>query len=304
MLTDIHGLMQVRAREKQLPLHIEYDGMLPVSIESDPVRLRQILVNLIGNAIKFTEEGSVTVKVYLVSGGATNQVRFDVIDTGIGIDEQTVGQLFEPFMQADLSDTRRYSGTGLGLAISRRLAQVLGGDISVISTPGVGSTFSVTVSTGPLEGVEIVDLAGDAIVPTPISELAVDVQLTCRVLVVDDRRDIRYLAQHFIEEAGGYVDVAEDGVEAIRKVREAETTAPFDLVVMDMQMPVMDGYEATRQLRAVGYHRPIIALTAGAMQGDREKCIEAGCNDYTSKPVDGSKLVALVAYHLSISRDD
>jgi CheY-like chemotaxis protein len=191
--------------------------------------------------------------------------------------------------------TRRYGGTGLGLGISRRLAAMLGGEITVESAPAAGSTFSVTVATGPLDDVPFVDPA-----PVVRSLLETDLppapRLSARVLVADDRREVRQLAQLFLEEAGAEVVLAHDGLDALAQVARAEAGgAPIDLVVIDMQMPVMDGYEATARLRSGGFAGPIIALTAHAMAGDRERCLRAGCDDFATKPIDSLRLLHLVA---------
>ncbi|MCA9199166.1 MAG: PAS domain S-box protein [Planctomycetales bacterium] len=289
LLNDIRSLMDVRAQEKNLPLTFEVQGQLPVVIETDAVRLRQILLNLIGNAIKFTDEGSVQVLVQYEGG--SNQMRFDISDTGIGISEFDFARLFQPFSQADTSNTRAFGGTGLGLAISRRLAKALGGDISVKSQLGVGSTFSVSVNCGSISDVQLVH--SNLELEKVDKELSLETRIDGCVLIVDDRRDIRYLAQHFVEKAGGTVLNACHGQEAVDII--AQRTHEIDLVLMDMQMPVMDGYQATSLLRKSGFDKPIIALTANAMKEDRDKCLAAGCNDYTTKPLRGADLVHVVA---------
>lgn len=292
LIAEVCTLMDVRAREKRLPLTVQYDGRIPQTIESDPTRLRQILVNLLGNAIKFTDGGSVRLKVRLLA--QEEKLQIEVIDTGVGIGEDQQQRLFQPFTQADTSVTRQFGGSGLGLAISRRLTEMLGGSISVQSQTGQGSTFAFTIDTGSLEGVALVQ-------PKRATEWSSDeeettARLDCLALVVDDRRDIRFLAQHFLEQAGARVRMVQNGREAIDAVLGAQARGePFDVIVLDMQMPVMDGYEAASQLRAQGIQTPIIALTAAAMQGDREKCVQAGCDDYTSKPIHGPRLVELVA---------
>ncbi|MDX1657108.1 MAG: ATP-binding protein, partial [Candidatus Competibacteraceae bacterium] len=286
VVADVHSLMEVRARERGVPLGVEYQGLIPATIESDPTRLRQVLANLVGNAIKFTEQGWVRLVVRLLSDEITPRLEFQVIDTGIGIGPEQLARLFRPFSQADTSVTRRFGGTGLGLAICRRLVEMLGGEITVDSAPNQGSTFAFTVTTGSLAQVPLVEPGGE-IKPPAVATVPV-AALDGRILVVDDRHEIRMLIQHYLENAGARVVTASDGQAGLERALEAEKTAePFDLVVMDMQMPVLDGYQATARLRAAGFCRPIIALTAAAMQGDREKCLAAGCDDYLSKPVDG-----------------
>lgn len=284
VLAEVRSLMDVRAFEKQIPLRIEFDGSIPEWIETDAVRLRQILLNLVGNAIKFTDEGEV--KVVCCFDG---RLVFHVIDTGIGIKPDDQRLLFQPFQQADNTSTRSFGGTGLGLAICRRLAHALGGDVSLESEFGKGSTFTLSidaVAKGPL--IEP-NLSLDISAEKPAELL----ELSANILVVDDRRDIRYLAQHCIEKAGGKVLTATNGQEAIDTI-ESNDGSTIDLIVMDMQMPVMDGYHAAAELRRRGCDLPIIALTANAMKSDRDECLAAGCTDYTTKPIDSRKLIAMI----------
>ncbi|EMI15758.1 sensory transduction histidine kinase [Rhodopirellula maiorica SM1] len=287
LVADIRSLMDVRAKEKELPLLVEFEGLIPEMIETDAVRLRQILLNLLGNAIKFTDRGKIRLVVRYVS--AEERIQFDVIDTGIGISPEILSTLFQPFQQADNSSTRSFGGTGLGLAISRRLAQALGGDVTVQSRFGHGSTFSVTIHVGG--SVKLVEPRLD--ISANDESTMHHVNLNGTVLVVDDRRDIRFLAQHFIEKAGGTVVTATNGQEAIEMLRSPDPP-PVQVIVMDMQMPVMDGYDAARHLREHGCQLPIIALTANAMKSDRQECLDAGCTDYSTKPLDGSKLIAMI----------
>lgn len=286
LIADVRSLMDVRAAEKELQLKIEFSGPIPKLIQTDPVRLRQILLNLIGNAIKFTRSGDVKL---VVSYHDDNTLEFSVVDTGIGIRSEALETLFDPFVQADSTSTRSFGGTGLGLTICKRLAQALGGDVSVISEYGVGSTFTLrikAVTKGPL-------IQPNLNLSPKGREHVEEIQLSSTVLVVDDRRDIRYLAQHFIEKAGGTVVTATNGREAVEYF-DATDRIDVDVIVMDMQMPEMDGYEATRELRRRGCTLPIIALTANAMKSDRQECLAAGCNDYTTKPLDRGKLIAMI----------
>jgi two-component system CheB/CheR fusion protein len=283
--------LSTRASERGLTLTLESEGPLPRAIQTDATRFRQILLNLVGNAIKFTHRGGVRISAVLHAPQRLLEVR--VTDDGIGIAEEQIGSLFEPFTQADASRTRSYGGTGLGLAISKRLVQLLGGTISVQSTPGAGSTFTFTIGTGPLDGVPLTD---ELPLP-PVQPEVIPLQLHGRrVLVVDDRRDMRYLVQSYLEEARAEVRTAGNGLLAIEEVeRGAKLSQPFDAIVLDMQMPAMDGYEAAKRLRESGHHGLIVALTASAMRGDRERCLEAGCDEYLTKPVDRLALIEVLA---------
>ncbi len=214
-----------------------------------------------------------------------------MIDTGIGMSAEQMGLLFRPFSQADSSACRRFGGTGLGLAISKRMAEMLGGDIVVRSSPGLGSTFSFSVGIGSLEGVSLtqeVSQAGTAGEPVSNTPQYLD----CRILLAEDGPDNQRLITFLLRKAGASVEVADNGRIALELSQTAQLAGhPFDLILMDMQMPVMDGYEATRKLRSTGFQQPIIALTAHAMTGDRQKCLDTGCDDYLTKPINPKTLV-------------
>jgi len=296
--SDVIATMKVCADAKGLSLTLDCEGDVPQSIQTDPFSLRQILVNLIGNAVKFTEIGGVRVVVRQDAGTDNRfKLNFDVIDTGIGLSEEQIGLLFQPFSQADSSMRRRFGGTGLGLAISRRLAVMLGGDVSVTSVLGKGSKFTLAIDTGPVEGVKLVDLPLDVAEPR-WQGVTDELKLNCRILLVEDGPDNQRLITFILRKAGAEVTVAENGQAAVYLALAAQrVNNPFDVILMDMQMPVMDGYEATRSLRNAGYTKPIIALTAQAMREDYKNCIDAGCDGYLAKPINRIDLLqSLEAY--------
>lgn len=257
-----------------------------------------------GNAIKFTERGSVRVVARSVYRQEhLDLLQVDVIDTGIGLSADQIDKLFKPFSQADTSMARKHGGTGLGLAISQRLAEMLGGQISVESEPDRGSTFSLTFETGDMVG--LVDksmerasnsAAQGAHEPAEKADNG-DARLDgCRILLAEDGPDNQRLIALLLKRAGAEVRIAENGEEAYTQAHAAHTEGkPFDAILMDMQMPEMDGYEATRRLRSEGYSAPIIALTAHAMDGDEEKCYDAGCNGYLTKPIDHATFLPAIA---------
>ncbi len=307
LLADVVSLMRVRADGKGLQLTTEYGGPIPEFVQSDPTRLRQILVNLIGNAVKFTEVGGVHVVVRLLYANTDHpKLLFRVVDTGIGMSPEQAARIFQPFAQADGSMTRRFGGSGLGLTISKRLAEMLGGDIHVHSEPGKGSSFSFTIATAPLGGVRLVDGPTDPNrADRPAQDPAPDavVRLDCRVLLAEDGPDNQRLISFILRKAGAHVAVAENGQIAVDTASAAQTQQePFDVILMDMQMPVMDGYQATTTLRQHEYGGPIIALTAHAMKDDRQRCLDAGCNDYMTKPIDRDRLLHLVATYANSDR--
>ena len=306
IVKDVLTLMHCRADGKGLSIDFEQDGPIPRHILTDPTRLRQILINLLGNAIKFTPKGSVKMTARLMGQDTVNpKLQFDVSDTGIGMSEEQIGRLFQPFVQADSSTTRQYGGSGLGLTISKRFAEMLGGDVHVESKPGVGSTFSVTVCTGSLDQVNMIESLDEAFAPKKevAKQSLSDLRLDCRVLLAEDGIDNQRLISHFLKKAGASVEVAENGQVAVELALAARDEGkPFDIILMDMQMPVLDGYQATRHLRNANYRLPIIALTAHAMRSDRAKCLDAGCTDYATKPIDRLNLISIVS-HYATSQD-
>jgi CheY-like chemotaxis protein/HPt (histidine-containing phosphotransfer) domain-containing protein len=246
-----------------------------------------VLLNVVGNAIKFTQRGSVRVRVSFEVG--SKLLRVDVVDTGIGLSADQLGKLFQPFEQADLSMTRRYGGSGLGLAISRGLVTALGGEIGATSTPGVGSTFTIIVPATPV-GPELVHGLSEARRAAELAPMAAT-RLVGHVLLAEDGPDNQILITTLLRKYGLDVAVAENGALAVEQAQAAlRAGRPFGVILMDMQMPVLDGYDATRKLRATGYRAPIVALTAHAMGGERERCIGAGCDDYVRKPIDRAEL--------------
>ncbi len=304
VIADVRSTMEVRAREKQLEFIVDYDGKIPATIESDAKRVKQILINLVGNAIKFTESGSVRLTVNYLGDQSEPQLRFEVIDTGIGISKDKLSFLFQPFSQADNSVSRKFGGTGLGLTISQRLAHVLGGKITVESEPGKGSKFSCTIRVGEVKDIELVEPQSNQI-DLLRETSAGNKRLQCSILVVDDRRDVRFLTQRILNDAGAEVSLAEDGLDAIRQLEQSlQEESTWDLILLDMQMPRLDGYQAATKMRDMGFKGAIIALTADAMQGDMNLCLQSGCDDYLSKPIDSHKLITVVAEHTQKRRSD
>ncbi len=281
---EVIKTLLVKAEEKSIFLDMEVDGPIPEKVVGDPTRLRQIVTNLISNAVKFTDEGGVKVILHMTADGDAPRFAIDVVDNGIGIAADKLEAIFDPFTQADSSTTRKFGGTGLGLAISRDFARLMGGDIVATSELGRGSIFHATIDPGPLDGVRFRE-PEEALAA---SEEAADSSHVAwrfnagRVLVVDDGDENRELVTLVLEEAGLQVDGAENGKVGLDMGRDGN----YDVILMDIQMPVMDGYEATTALRQAGVETPIFALTANAMKGFEEKCLAAGCTGYLTKPVD------------------
>ena len=275
---NVISIVTERAQAKNISLIIE-KGALPCHLIGDPTRIQQALLNYVTNAIKFTEAGMVTVRTGVAEDAPDSVLlRFEVEDTGIGISAETLRRLFTSFEQADSSTTRKYGGTGLGLAITRRLAELMGGEAGVESTEGVGSCFWFTVRMKKEAA-----MAGAVPAATTDNEKLLNERCAGRwVLIVDDEPINREIAQMLLDDAGLRTDIAEHGAEALSKAREAT----YDLILMDMQMPNVDGLEATRQLRqTTAYrHTPIIAMTANAFSEDRHRCLDAGMNDFLTKP--------------------
>jgi CheY-like chemotaxis protein/HPt (histidine-containing phosphotransfer) domain-containing protein len=301
VVQEVVQVMRVKADEKGVSLGIEFPAALPATLLTDPSRLRQIITNLVGNALKFTRRGGVSVVLTLDATVQPAMLVIEINDTGIGVAADKMEAIFEPFVQAEASTTRHYGGTGLGLAISRRFARALGGDIVARSTPGQGSSFRVTLEAGTLDGVEW--LAPEALAAAPAS-ISADVSTSrwqfapARVLVVDDGAENRELVRLVLESAGLQVSQAEHGAAALERV----ATERFALVLMDVQMPVMDGYTATRLMRERGYRMPVLALTANAMKGFEAEIDAAGFSGHLTKPVDIDVMLATLAQHLQGER--
>jgi len=294
VICEVLSTLRVRAQEKCLSLEAEWTSGVPETIHTDPARLRQLLMNVVGNAIKFTEQGGVKLRAHVTPDSPEPRLEIVVHDTGIGIAPESLDDIFAPFRQADGSVTRRFGGTGLGLAISRNLVRKLGGDITVDSELGRGSVFRITVETGPVDKERLLDGPPSEVFASPRrsdSGQAFTHLASAKILLVEDGVSNRELIRLVLEDAGAQLVCVENGQEALA----AFARESFDLILMDMQMPVLDGYAATRRLRAQGCTIPIIALTAHAMRGDREKCLAAGCSDYLSKPIDIEELLETVS---------
>jgi signal transduction histidine kinase/DNA-binding response OmpR family regulator len=296
ILADVDSFIRPRATTKGVGFGVDYASPIPDRILTDPTRLRQVLVNLAGNAVKFTDHGSVRVIVRHEQIHGASTLLIEVADTGIGITATQQAALFEPFAQADVSTTRRYGGTGLGLSISRRLAQIMGGDLSVVSEINRGSTFRFAVPVSIVPGSEML-VSGEAHrvfaaarMPAPPAP-----KISARILLAEDGPENREVISLHLTRAGCEVTIAEEGQSAVQKALAAEAAGtPFDVILMDMQMPVMDGYTATSRLRDAGYKGAIVALTANAMMEDRDRCLQAGCDEYFAKPVDVPELLRLI----------
>jgi signal transduction histidine kinase/ActR/RegA family two-component response regulator len=299
LLSEIDSIMRPRVVGKGLALHVRLATAVPRKVRTDPTRLRQILLNLAGNAVKFTEQGHVEISAAVRGEGEDAALHIDIRDTGLGMTPEQRDLLFSPFTQADSSVTRRFGGTGLGLAICRRLARLMGGSITLEQTlPGVGSLFRANI---PLRSVK--DTAWTATLePIKATVTAPEMPsgLCGRVLLAEDGPDNQLLITFYLRKAGLEIDVAKNGRVALEMLGygslESGNAQPiYDLIISDMQMPEIDGYTLAHTLREHGCTIPIIALTAHAMEEDRLKCIEAGCDDYTSKPVNKVQLLTICA---------
>ena len=299
LMKEVHELMLAKAREEEVGLLLEVTD-LPGCVGTDPTRLRQAIINLVGNAIKFTERGDVYLRARMVSGAAGGEgdelLEVQVEDEGIGMTAEQVEKLFQPFSQADESTTRKFGGTGLGLSISQHVANAMGGRIEVESRVGEGSRFTMTVPVSAGEGRASRAGAGDV-------ETVAPRELDCSVLVVEDNPVNQRLVERILRNAGAKVSTADNGREAVDvALRSRDADRSFDVILMDMQMPVLDGFAATRELRDRGWSLPIVALTAHALVEEGERCLAAGCDDFASKPVDRDTLLRTVSRHAECSR--
>jgi len=304
LLNSVESVMRPQAEQKGLEFQVCASGAAPGRIRTDPIRLRQCLINLTNNATKFTHRGGVCVSADLQEEDGKAFVRFDVEDTGIGIPPDKQDAVFGPFVRSEVGKRESSGGAGLGLTITKHLAELLGGKLSLRSRVGEGSVFSLVVPAGV--DVKSQSAAGGAEAPANRSgqasewneseapEEAVNAQFSGRVLVAEDTPTHQTLAKLLLEKMGLEVTMVKNGVEAVNKALKEQ----FDIIFMDLHMPNMDGYEATRALRNKGSETPIVALTADAMKGHDRKCIAAGCTDYIAKPIDRKQLVRVVQKYL------
>lgn len=310
-LEDVGAMVGRTAREKGIALEFVGVGAVPEVVRTDPVRLRQILVNLVGNAVKFTERGSVVVEVRLIEGGGVEPLlELAVCDTGIGMTDEQLGRLFRPFVQAEDSTARRFGGTGLGLTISKQLAELLGGDLSATSVAGEGSRFVARIAAGPRTGLQLGPLGRWCVTGSPRlgggpGGRAPRVRIAGSVLVAEDGEDSRRLIESQLRAAGAEVVCVEDGVSAVVKVRERERSGdPFSLVLMDIHMLGLDGIRATRAIRDAGVDVPIVALTADDVCDGGERLLREGFTAYAGKPITRAALIELCARHARTKRVD
>jgi signal transduction histidine kinase/CheY-like chemotaxis protein len=299
LIRDTTDQLRSRAIEKRIELHLEAMFPIPRTVITDPTRLRQVIYNVVGNAIKFTDRGGVRIDVSFRAQGSIGLLEVRVSDTGIGMCPEQLERLFQPFSQGDSTTARRFGGTGLGLFISKRLLELMGGSIECESQINRGATFTITVPAQIVSEAGMVYAFDDRTVreaapAQPLRVAAPAPTIPARILVVDDGRDNRRLIQLHLERAGAEVSLAQHGREGVDvALAEHHAGRPFDLILMDMHMPVMDGAEATKALREAGVNRPILALTANAMVGERERCLEIGCDEYLSKPMTRDQLLSV-----------
>ena len=305
LVAETAASLRHRAARKGLSYEVRVQPELP-KLTLDPTRLRQVLYNLIGNALKFTTAGGVVIKASYHGGDLT----LEVIDTGIGIGPVEQASVFEPFVQADVSTTRRFGGTGLGLAIVRQTVELMDGTVALKSELGMGTTITLTipaeVAEPELPAVALEPVAAEAAEPEPEPEPATAAPAPAtttsldglQVLLVEDGPDNQRLISHHLRRAGADVSVAGDGAAALEQVKRQERLGrDFDLVLMDMQMPILDGYETTTRLKGDGFEPPIVALTAHALPEDRDRCLAAGCDGFLTKPITRATLIDAVAAH-------
>ena len=296
ILAEVISVIRRQASAKGLSLDCRWMGPVPQTVCTDPTRFRQLVMNLVGNAVKFTEKGGVEIRARLERQPPQAELVVEVADTGCGIAPENLNSIFDPFVQADASVTRRHGGTGLGLAISRQIAEALGGSLRVSSVEGEGSVFSASISAGLLADIVLREGPPDDSVNRcePNDADAPSSLGGGKVLLVEDGDTNRRLINLMLTRIGAAVSLADNGRSGV----DMALRQPFDVILMDMQMPIMDGYAAAAELRRRGVTTPIIALTAHAMEGDAEKCLQAGCSGYLTKPIDMNTLVKAVAQAL------
>lgn len=286
---EVMNLLSVKAQKKKVYLNLTISEDFPQESSADPIRIKQVLMNIIGNAIKFTEQGGVSVSLEYSSN--TNELHFVVKDTGIGIAEDHIQKLFQPFTQADNTVTRKFGGTGLGLVLSKKLAQLMSGDVEIVkSAVNQGSEFLIRLRHS---------LNGVAAKPSdikPLGEIKNQTLEGVHILLVEDSLDNQLLMKMFLNKKGVKLDIANNGEEGVNKALKLNP----DLVLMDIQMPLVDGYQATRMLREKDFKKPILALTAHAMQTEQEKCLAAGCTDFLSKPIDPQELIQKLLFYSKV----
>lgn len=293
-IEDVTSFLALQAREKAIELSIEKIGILPQRIRSDATKLRQILINMIGNAIKFTDRGHIKITVALELKAKQSILKICVTDSGQGLTAEQQDRIFRPFVQADSSTSRKYGGTGLGLVLSRRFAQLLGGDLNLLwSSPGHGSCFEITIDVGPANELSLmentVQTKHERLLPT--SSNAQPSLEGIQTLVIDDAADNRLIVERFLSRAGAIVEHAESGMAGAEKI----FTKNYDVVIMDIQMPEYDGYQTVELLRSKGIRIPVIALSAHAMKEDRDRSLRSGFNEHLCKPINRSLLIETVA---------
>jgi len=294
ILSDVMTIMGRKANEKGISLRLTFDGVIPKVICTDALRLRQVLLNIVGNSIKFTEKGVVELNIKLSENKGVPELTFAVKDTGKGISQEEAARLFNPFSQADGSIVRKFGGTGLGLVLSRHLSRLLGGDLVLTeSQPGKGSTFTASIDPGKIAFEENSDsLVSKRKVSSDVTDIRLDGK---RILIVDDSVDNQLFISKVLKIAGADVDVADNGQMAIERMKKQK----YCICLMDIQMPVMDGYEAAGEMRKLGCQFPIVALTAHAFKDVRQHCIQSGFNDYLSKPINRNDLIERISRIIS-----
>ncbi|MBC7457904.1 MAG: response regulator, partial [Bdellovibrionaceae bacterium] len=296
LLEDLKSILDLKTQDKNIKIDVKITGKVPAEFSSDNTRLRQIILNICGNATKFTKTGSITVDCFF----ANSQMNFRVTDTGPGVAVEDIHKLFKPFSQIDSSETREFGGTGLGLALSKKLAIALGGDLILEKTVlQQGSTFLLHVDVGESESQNLIDQTmsdNTSLIPAPEVKINSMQLKDKKILIVDDSPDNRLLLSFILKQFGAISDTANDGKAAVEKALHGDSK--YDLVLMDLQMPIMGGYEAVSELRKLGFDKPIIALTAHAMKEEKEKCLSSGFTNYLTKPITRNTLLDMISSSL------